>query len=78
MVTDLELYENRYRRCATNKNRYFDPALLRELADEIEIGLEDGTVTYSPESDPDSDEYQGYDFMFELRASAGRIERKTK
>jgi len=78
MVTDFELYESKHRRCATGKSRYFDPALLRELADEIENGLKDGTVVHCSESDPDNDEYQGYDFVFELRASAGRIEQKTK
>lgn len=74
MKTDFDLYETRRERCRDGKDRFFNPECLRALADEIEKALENKEIVRHPESDPDSDEYQGYDFAFDLRSTAGRIE----
>jgi hypothetical protein len=75
MKTDEQVYDE-ILDSAGSAGRFFDPADLEAGADRLEQALISGQVVKSPESDPESDSYQGRDYVYELRSSAARIRRE--
>lgn len=73
-MTDEQRYEQILDECPSRcQDWLYDPDKLEQYANELEAGIASGEISLSPESDPESDEYQGFDYVFELRSSAARI-----
>jgi hypothetical protein len=75
-TNDEQAYREILEKCDTlQDSTLYDPDELVRYAQELESRITSGEVSRSPESDPDSDEYEGIDYVFELRSSAARIRR---